>query len=156
MVFVECKPDSLIIEVIDIASKIIHQRNKFEVYKRLEREKNCIGLIDEDPQYYYVPPYIEKMSLNNKLSNYGLKVFYDSSNNNYLVMLCPNLEEWILKAAKEANLKIERYNLPIQPTKLHKEINIKLEKFKILLLDLKNSNRLKHLQTVIMRKEVRQ
>ncbi|MEM2995465.1 MAG: hypothetical protein QXI91_05580 [Candidatus Bathyarchaeia archaeon] len=44
-------------------------------------------------------------------------------------MLCPRLEEWILKAAHEANVNPKDYGLPDDAEKLREQINIKTDKF---------------------------
>ena len=41
-----------------------------------------------------------------------LRILRNTNRNNDLIILCPRLEDWILEAAKEANVDIETYNLP--------------------------------------------
>lgn len=149
MIYVECKPDFALVKSITKIPKreIIHETNKPEVCKRLERQRNCEGLVDEDPSSTQ-PPYIGKLRLENNLPQDELKVLYDESRDNRLIVLCPRLEEWILKAAREANLNMEKYPLPNTPEKLHRVINLNLDRFERLLKDLKDhdSKRLKSLR----------
>jgi len=71
---------------------------------------------------------------------------HQKSRNNTLIILCPRLEEWILEAAREANVDLQKYNLPNDPAKLHQQINIQIDKFQRLIERLKTkSNRLKKL-----------
>jgi hypothetical protein len=69
------------------------------------------------------------------------RVLNDKSNNNDLIVLCPRLEEWVLKATKEAQIDIKRYNLPDDGEHLHKEININIGKFEKLIKDLMGKSR---------------
>ncbi len=153
MIYVECKPDFTLVKSITniLKREIIHEGGKSEVCKRLERQKNCRGLIDEDPQSIQ-PPYVKKMIAKDDLSKLELKILQDN-NDNYLIVLCPRLEEWILKSAKEADIDVRRYNLPNNARKLHREININLDKFKILIADLKDCNRMKTLKRLLESKK---
>lgn len=141
MIYVECKPDFTLVKFITKFPKkeIIHElKGKSEVCNRLRRQRNCKGLVDEDPLSPQ-PRYMEKIKLEDDLFQYGLKVFYDEHNKNYLFVLCPKLEDWILKAAQEAGLNVGDYALPKTPEKLHQILNVKLGRFEELLEDLRDS-----------------
>jgi hypothetical protein len=146
MIYVECKSDqALVRSITNIPRKeIIHEPGKSRVCEKLAKQRNCRGLVDEDPLSTQ-PPYMKKVRLENDLFQYELKVFYDESNRNYLFLLCPRLEEWILKAAQEVDLNVGGYHLPNIPEKLHRVINLNLDKFEGLLEGLKDSKRLKTL-----------
>lgn len=150
MIYVECKPDLALVRAItEIPRKeIIHEGGKSEVCRRLEKRMNCKGLVDEDPQSSQ-PPYIRRMKEERDLSKHKVKILHDNSNENYLVVLCPRLEEWILEAAKEANIDVRNYNLPDDPAKLHEEINFNLKKLEELIKALRNFNRLKTLKRLL-------
>jgi len=151
MVYVECKADFTLVESItEIPKKeIIHEGGKSEVCKKLEKKKNCKGLVDEDP-WSVQPPYVKKLGMKEDLSSYDLKILHDNSNKNALIVLCPRLEEWELKAAKEVNVDMKQYDLPKEPSKLHAIININLDKFERLIESLKQrSNRLKALKKLL-------
>ncbi len=140
MIYTECKPDSYLVGILGIPKKqIIHQQGKPEVCKQLAKRENWKGLIDEDP-FSIQPTYLKKLEQTENLSNYGLKILKDASKNNDLIILSPNLEGWILKAAKEAKIDIKRYNLPNNEEKLHEEINTDLRKFERLINDLKDDS----------------
>ncbi len=142
MIYTECKPDSAPVKTLGIPKKeIIHLGGKPEVCKQLEKQENWKGLIDEDPSSVQ-PPYLKKLQVRENLSDYELKVLNDNSNNNDLIVLCPRLEEWVLKATKEADIDIKRYNLPDDGERLHKEINIDIDKFEKLIKDLKGKSRM--------------
>jgi hypothetical protein len=142
MIYTECKPDSVLAKTLGIQKKdIIHLGGKPEVCKQLEKRENWKGLIDEDP-FSIQPPYLKKLEVKENLSDYELKVLNDNSNNNDLIVLCPRLEEWMLKATKEAEIDIKKYNLPDDGERLHKEINIDIDKFEKLIKDLKGKSRM--------------
>jgi hypothetical protein len=142
MIYTECKPDSALVKTLGIPKKeIIHLGGKPEVCKQLEKQENWKGLIDEDPSSIQ-PPYLKKLGMRKNLSDYELKVLNDNSNNNDLIVLCPRLEEWVLKATKEAEIDIKKYNLPDDGERLHKEINIDIDKFEKLIKDLKGKSRM--------------
>jgi len=150
MIYVECKPDLALVKCITSIPKgeIIHQKGKSRVCQKLEKEKNCKGLLDEDPLSTQ-PAYMKKVRLENDLFQAELKIFHDESNGNHLFVLCPRLEDWILEAAKEADLGMKRYGLPDTPEKLHRMINLDLGKFETLLKDLKDSERLRTLRKLL-------
>jgi len=83
-------------------------------------------------------------------SSFGIRLLHDASRNNYVIVLCPRLEEWVLNAAKEMQIDLEKYDLPEDGERFHREININLEKFKKLITELKSSSRrLKKLQNLL-------
>ena len=155
MYLVECKPDTLLVRTLTNTSRknIRHAGNKSELLKKLsERYDNCKGIIDEDP-WSIQPPHLQKFTQRQNLKRHNLKILHQSSKNNTLIMVCPRLEEWILDAAKEANINVREYNLPNDATKLHKQINIKTDKLERLLIDLKQeSNRFKTLRKHLVKK----
>lgn len=149
MIYVECKAEQALVRCITNITRreIVHEPGKSRVCKRLAEQGNCKGLVDEDP-YSAQPHYMKKLRLETDLAQEELKVFYDESNGNHLFVLCPRLEQWVLKAAREANLNMEKYRLPNTPEKLHRVINLNLDRFERLLEDLKDkdSKRLKSLR----------
>jgi len=125
---------------------IHHAGNKSELLKKLTERTNSIGIIDEDP-WSVQPPHLKKFEEKQDLANYKLKILHHTSKNNVLIVLRPRLEEWILGAAKEANVDLKTYNLPNEAVKLHEQINIQINNFQKLLEDIKDkSNRIKSLK----------
>lgn len=149
MIFVECKPDRVLVGSITgiPKRKIRHAGNKPRVCKELEKRRNCRGLVDEDP-WSVQPPYLKSMVVVEDLSSFGIRVLYDGSRGNCLVVLCPRLEEWILKAVKEAKIDLRRYGLPRDVEKFHREVkNVGLVKFEKSISDLKgHSERIEKLK----------
>lgn len=152
-IYVECKPDFTLVTSITRISKkhIIHAGGKPEMCRRLEKQQHCTGLIDEDPLSIQ-PSYIEKTEIANDFPECGIKVLHDKSKDNYLFVLCPRLEDWILKTAQEVNIDAKKYGLPDDPIDLHEKINANLDKFEKLIKSLKESKRLKTLKTLLEKK----
>jgi hypothetical protein len=156
MIYIECNADRALVKCVTKAPKreILHElKGKYEICIQLAKKRNCKGLIDEDPEAIE-PPYVRKLRQAGKekiLPECELRVLYDTANSNSLVILCPRLEEWILKAAREAGLDVRRYNLSSDGAKLHGQINLRLDKFVELLEDLKSqsSRRLSILKTLM-------
>jgi len=149
MYFVECKPDAILIKSLTLTSRknIQHAGNKSELIKKLtERYTNSKGVIDEDP-WSNQPPHMRKFGEKQHFTPHGLKIMHQTNKNNMLIILCPRLEEWILKATQEAKINLKRYSLPSDPVKLHQQINIQMDRFQELVENLKTkSNRLKELK----------
>lgn len=91
-IYVECKPDFALVRTITKIPKrhIIHAGGKSEICRKLKKQKDCKGLIDEDP-WGVQPSYIEKLEIANDLSQHDLQALYDNSRGNYLVVLRPRL-----------------------------------------------------------------
>lgn len=151
MIYVECKPDFILVNSLGVSKKeIIHGGGKAEVCRKMMKTENCIGLVDEDPASIQ-PPYLGKLKIKTELSQHGIRILKDDKRNNYLIILCPKLEEWIIKATIEAKIDIEKYNLPKDPDKLHSIININIKKFEKLLVKLKEeSSRMRILRSMIV------
>ncbi len=135
---VECKPDKHLIKVITNASKkaIVHSANKAEAIKTLLKAKApSIAIIDEDPGSPQ-PSFLKRFKLKQDLSQWGLKVYKESSSEKSLVVISPRLEDWLLRAGKESGISFKEYSLPENAERLHKVINTNLEKLKLILKDL--------------------
>jgi len=143
MIYVECSPDFALVQSLTTITRrgITHElKGKGGVCNQLRKHTKCKGLLDEDPSGTQ-PRYMKEAKLENDLAKHDIKVLHHSSTDNRLIVLCPRLEEWILKAAQEAGIDVKKYNLPNSATQLHREINISLDKFEKLLEDLKDSSR---------------
>jgi hypothetical protein len=140
MIYLECKADQTLVRALTRlpGREISHERNKSEVAKSLSETRNALGMVDEDPTAPTQPPYLTRMRTLRDMRDSGLKVLIDTSRGNRVVVLCPRLEDWIIRAAQEADIDLthSRYNLPNTARRLHGEINIDLRKFERLLQDL--------------------
>lgn len=152
MIYLECKPDKALASALGIPRReISHERGKTKVCKKLEKYNNSKGLVDEDP-FGTQPRYIEKLKV--RSNKHSVKILQDEKNNNYLIVLCPALEGWVLEAVKEAKIDISNYGLPSEPNRFHTAINTRLGNFERLLEDLikQKSAMLKTLETFLKRK----
>ena len=93
-------------------------------------------MIDEDPLSAQHPYEKDGVSHGN-YSQYDIKRLHYPSQDNELIILCPKLEDWILKTAQIAGIDVNRHGLPDEPNKLHRTIDQKLNEFRILVNMLK-------------------
>lgn len=157
MLFVECKPDfALIISLSCLPKeKVEHAGNKTGVLRKLVKGsdrpnyENSIGIVDEDPLSMQVPDF-RKFNEIESLQEYGIRILRYKWLNNHIVVLCPQLEGWIINASREANVDVSRYGLPCDPNTLHALINANIESFGKLLEELsRKSARVKKLNECI-------
>ena len=152
MIYVECKPDLTLVKTLTGITRreITHElKGKGEICNRLKKTTKCKGLIDEDPSSGQ-PRYVREARLENDLTEHDIRVLRHDQTDNRLIVICPRLEEWVLKAAREVGIDVREYNLPNNGRELHREINIILDKFEKLLGDLKDSSsRLKTLKRLL-------
>jgi len=143
MIYVECKADKSLVQVIaDIEScKIEHCFGKSQVLEKLLKDKRSIGIIDEDPDAPS-PTELKKLKFEcRESSRLSLKFCYERSNNNLLIIICPRLEDWIIKASIEEKINLNNYDLPSNPVHFHNIINPNITKFQNLLHVLKGKNK---------------
>ena len=116
---------------------ISHQRNKEQVLKIITRVRNCIALVDEDPNSSSPPLFGHLLRREDFLAQ-GILIFGDRRRNNQVVVLCPNLEGWVIRTAQESRILHNRppYRLPDAAHSLHNVINDRLPNFRHLIADL--------------------
>lgn len=128
MIFVENEAHKALVKAIGFLEKeIIIANGKGNVCNKLEKEKNCRGLVDEDPlssQHSYFDKLEHKEVKNDS------KLYYDGRSKNFLIVLCPIAEKWILKAAAEVKVNVSEYNLPDNPNELYKVLHTDRKKYK--------------------------
>lgn len=150
MIYVECKPDFELIRSLGISKrKIIHCGGKARVCKKLQKNFNSKGVVDEDPNSEQ-PSYILNIKKVNEGSN--LKLLYDEKRNNYVVVICPKLEDWILKVSKINDVPVKKYGLSNDIDEFEKEINHNLDKFGKLLDALNKTKEFKVLKKFLVKK----
>jgi len=108
---VECNNDKILVRgLLNIKlGQIHHAGSKTEVLKRLTKYSDSLGLVDEDPDSP-PPPLMRSITLED--IGHGIKL--GKLRGNMLVVLCPRLEEWVVEAAKEADIGLQR-----SPKELH-------------------------------------
>ncbi|MCU0444044.1 MAG: hypothetical protein MUE85_03945 [Microscillaceae bacterium] len=117
----ECYGDTHLIEFLKVSIKIMnHAYGISKVGKAMENQqkffhKILIGIVDNDkkntPRYF--DDFVELKNENNLI----LKQKPDT--NQYLIIICPELEQWLLTSASQVNINPENFNLPDNPKKLH-------------------------------------
>ena len=139
MIIVECNSDITLVQCLTSLPReyIIHQmRGKSGVCNQLAENTNSKGLIDEDPLSVQHPYEKDGVSRRN-YAQYDIKRLHYPSQGNELIILCPKLEDWILKTAQIAGIDVNRHGLPDEPNKLHRTIDQRLTEFRILINMLK-------------------
>ena len=125
MIYVECKPDGVLVRhLTDLSQRQVRHeaKGKGGVFNRLMRSRDLVAMVDEDPGKTQ-PRYMRQLSLSREIAHLGLKLYHDRNRNNRVVVLCPALEEWLLRAATDLGLNMARYSLPDRATELHSVIN---------------------------------
>ena len=138
MIYVECKPDELLVrQVTDLPRRqVVHEaKGKGGVCNRLMRNEGLMAMVDEDPGKTQ-PTYMAQLSLSRESAGMGLKLYVDRSRNNRAVVLCPDLEWWLLRAVSDMGFDIKTYGLPDSANELHRVINLDERKIQRLLTDL--------------------
>lgn len=135
MIYAECKTEEALALLFHTPRDVIHVGGKTRVLKRLERQEHSKGLIDEDPTRPQ-PPTLSRYIKEKECGEEGIGILYDRRKENRLIILCPRLEEWILKAVKDSELDLDDYGLPSDPNHLHEIVHINLQKFVMLVKEL--------------------
>jgi len=134
MIFLEYYPDKALIKAIGIPKKeIVHAFSKGNVCKKLEKVKRCWGLVDKDPSSAQ-PTYMARLKSHTNEGN--IELLYDEQNKNYLIVLYPELEDWILESAKEVEVNPTNFGLPNGSNELKKVVNNRLRQFENLIHDI--------------------
>ena len=134
MIFVECKPDFVLVNQFISRREIVHAGNISEVIKKVLKQAHSIGVIDEDPSSPK-PTAFRKFVLRKTLADESLQI-YTAKNKSKLIVLSPNLEGWILQVTRKEGINLRKYGLPENERELHEIINLNLAKFEKLLQDL--------------------
>jgi hypothetical protein len=156
VILYECYADETLLSALGFQrQEIEHAGGINNVGKRLESNyTKSVGMIDEDPGKPR-HSYIKKCNfINAAPTNVNLKVQYDNIRKNYIVVICPDLEPWILDVAKIENIDVTTYGLSKNPDTLHDELSFRtkqLQNFKKLIIDLEaKSNHIKTLKNLII------
>jgi len=112
----ECYVDTKIAEILGQAKgKYNHQHSNGAVSNELQRrfnERIVLGIVDEDKGKGSVPKYFSEFNFVAEENNLILKKHKDR--NQYLILVCPEMEKWLLADAEKVNIEpsSEEYNLP--------------------------------------------
>ena len=139
MLYVEGKADRVpALRLAGLTNREVKvEGDRGKVLNRLAQENYSLAMVDEDPGQD-LPGQLRRMQLVSDYPGTGLKLYTDSGRSNRVIVVCPRLEEWIIRAANDAGLQLRgpRYNLPSGPSSLHNAINDDLRKLERLIDDL--------------------
>jgi hypothetical protein len=126
MIYLECDSDKAFVRALGILKKeIVCADGKGNVCNNLEKNMYSVGLVDEDP-LSAKPNYMDKLRI--QLNENNIKLFFDEKNKNFLIVLYPRLEEWILEVAKNAGIDPTKYSLPDNVKQFRRQLNVRLDK----------------------------
>jgi hypothetical protein len=112
----ECYVDTRIAEIVGQASrKYNHQHGCGDVANRMKhtlKDKIALGIVDEDKNKGISAKYFYEFTIVQSVNNLILKKHTEREH--YLILICPEVEQWLLNDALTVNLKPEDYNLPQQ------------------------------------------
>ena len=139
MLYVEGKADRVpALRLTNLTNREVKvEGDRGKVLNRLAQDNDSLAMVDEDPGQVQ-PGQLRRMQLVSDYPSEGLKLYADNRQNNRVIVVCPRLEEWIIRAAQDADLQLSspRYNLPSGPSSLHSAINDDLRKLERLIDDL--------------------
>lgn len=120
---VECKPDEALLRSLlsNQRSEVIHQINKPEVLKLVNKPGEAMGMVDADPDSIQ-PPIVSSLAEIESLPHLGLSLS-TFPNHNKIVTITPRLEDWVLAASAQNGVNVERFGLPRNPESFHRIVN---------------------------------
>jgi len=149
---VECKADLILVRKLTGLSRkeILHKGCKSEVIKAVDRKsEGAIGLIDEDPGASS-PKRLRDYTVIQRFEREGIEL--RRKGNRLIVVLRPDLEGWVVKAAEERGIDLGRYGLPKDRRGLHEELSRRPNKLEGVLDELmsRRSRRLEILKKMLL------
>ncbi|HEY8659068.1 MAG TPA: hypothetical protein VIL78_08520 [Hanamia sp.] len=110
----ECHVDTKVAEIITFASeKYNHQHGCGQIANQLKnrlKDNIALGIIDEDKNKGPVAKYF--LEFKEIKSKNGLILRRHNNRKQYLILICSEIEEWLLMNAKSVNVNLSDYNLP--------------------------------------------
>jgi hypothetical protein len=147
--FLECKPDEVLARVAGVPPHaIVHSPGKGNVSKLLGKHSGVTGMVDED--FGSAEPRTLKQYVQVS-DTHDLRLKIGKGGKNRLVVVCPKLEDWLIKTARMASVKMTVFSMSENPRELHADINTRLPNLERLLQELLEvkSPRLLHLKSLL-------
>ena len=119
MIAVECFPDEALLHVIGVPmARIVHGHGRGNVLNALLQGRVQAGLIDEDPNGGDLP----QLASFAEHERIGALVRMAGRNDpdRKLIMICPRLEEWLLRRAAAGGINPGTFGMPETPQALHR------------------------------------
>ncbi|MBI4324484.1 MAG: hypothetical protein HY674_04400, partial [Chloroflexi bacterium] len=96
--FLECKADETLAIALGVPRRaIVHSHGKGKVSKGLKKHAGVTGFVDEDFGSAEPTTFARFIEVT---ATHDVKLKVDKAQNNRLVVVCPKLEDWIIKTAK--------------------------------------------------------
>jgi hypothetical protein len=110
----ECHVDTKVAEIITNSSeKYNHQHGCGQIANQLKnrlKDHIALGIIDEDKNKGPLPKYF--FEFQDIRSENGLILKKHSFRKQFLILVCPEIEKWLLMNAKSVNVNLSDYGLP--------------------------------------------
>ncbi len=110
----ECYVDTKVVEIIAKAKrKFNHQHGCGDVANQLKnklRNKTALGIIDEDKGKVPQAKYFFEFEVIKEENNLIFKKHRERKQ--YLILICPEIEKWLMKDAEMVNINPLAFNLP--------------------------------------------
>jgi len=127
MILVECDPDEFLVKSMGFSrKKIKHESGKGNVLKKLKKDPNTIGMIDEDP-HSSKPSEMKRYIEAEKKDTVKLLVRNDNTGKK-VIQISPYLEHWLINRARQNQISLKDYNLPDDPVEMHDITHIERNK----------------------------
>ncbi len=125
IIFIECVTDKILVLKLNFGRRQIRCAGGIgEVCNRLKDSENSCVVVDEDPTKTR-PKYMIDLLRTSVVSNdHDIIVAHDGKRNNYLIVICPDRENWLIKTAKLLKIDLKSYGLPPNPKEL-KVLNLR-------------------------------
>ena len=137
----ECYADEVLLRTFGFSRKQVdHRGPKYKVVWAVLRLDDRMGMVDEDPGQN---PSDDLKRFTTVHQEHDIEVL--ERDDKCIVVLCPRLEEWLLRTARLARIDVRKYGLPDDPETLHGVINDELDKLGRLLEVLSGHERMRAL-----------
>jgi hypothetical protein len=143
---VECNPDEKLVHALGF--KVKHCGGASRVTRYLNAHDNSVGMIDEDPGKSH-----SKNFFLFKEHSSQHDIIVSKWEGRRLILLQPEIEDWILRTAKLEHVDPSEFGLPRNADELRKVINYRLNKWEQLVIVLSKSERMKYLKKMLSNKD---
>lgn len=131
MIYIECDADEKLVRELGFGRhQFIHEGGKFELCKKLQRNKNGVGLIEDDKGESN-PTYLLKCALIEEGND--IRIYLDKRSSNRLIVLVNDLEDWILKVARKNYIDVVNFGLEPTRNRMHRVMPGRLQSFQRLI-----------------------
>jgi len=115
---VECYADEVVLRELGVPRKqVLHEARKGEVFNWLKRTRDAVGMVDEDPDS--AQPYDRSNYRQVQVSEGLMLLVRQGSSGQRLIVVCPRLEDWLMRRAEVCGIDPRQYHLPDTPKALH-------------------------------------